>query len=88
MDIQWTDVDPDTGVKRFVTAERFARDWKFFVRFRRRENWQPIEPTKLMWEVLLDGMERRLSRREGIEEFDINVVKKILVSWKETPSAK
>lgn len=88
MDIQWTDEDPDTGDKRFVSAERFAREWKFFIRFRRRENWQPIQPTKLMWEELLDGMERRLSRREGIEEFEIKDVKKILANWKEAPSVK
>ena len=88
MDIQWTDEDPDTGDKRFVSAERFAREWKFFIRFRRRENWQPIHPTKLMWEELLDGMERRLSRREGIEEFEIKDVKKILANWKEVPSVK
>lgn len=88
MDIQWTDEDPDTGDKRFVSAERFAREWKFFIRYRRRENWQPIQPTKLMWEELLDGMERRLSRREGIEEFEIKDVKKILANWKEAPSVK
>jgi hypothetical protein len=37
---------------------------------------------------LLDGMERRLSRREGIEEFEIKDVKKILANWKEVPSVK
>jgi hypothetical protein len=31
-----------------------------------------------MWEIVLDGLERRYWRREGVEEKDINQVKKLL----------
>ena len=33
--IEWTDKDPETGAKRSVRAEKFARKWTFSVRFRR-----------------------------------------------------
>ena len=60
MDIQWTDSDPETGERRFVTAEKFARGWRFKTRAKRREDWQRVEtPTRDMWETLLDAMERR-----------------------------
>ena len=86
MDIQWTDTDPATGEKRFVCAEKFARSWKFKVRFKRREEWaQNTPPTKEMWETLLDAMERRYQRREGIDDADVAGVKHILAIWKEAP---
>ena len=37
VEIQWNDVDPVSGEKRFVAVERFAGKWTFKVRFRRRE---------------------------------------------------
>jgi hypothetical protein len=33
-----------------------------------------------MWETLLDGLERRYRRREGVSEEDIASVRKILAS--------
>ncbi|MFO0936913.1 MAG: hypothetical protein U0798_10410 [Gemmataceae bacterium] len=79
MDIQWTDNDPETGERRFVSAEKFARTWQFHVRFRRREDWKRIEPpTREMWETLLDAMERRYQRREGIDDADLAAVRKIV----------
>ena len=29
MEIEWTDIDPETGQKRFVRASKFAREWQF-----------------------------------------------------------
>ena len=79
MDIQWTDSDPETGERRFVSAEKFARAWQFHVRFRRREEWhQNVPPTTEMWETLLDAMERRYQRREGIDDADLAQVRKIV----------
>lgn len=72
VEIQWNDRDPASGEKRFVSVERFAGKWTFHMRFRRRENWQKVEvPSRAMWEELLDALERRLPRREGVTDADL-----------------
>ena len=79
MSIEWTDLDPETGDKRFVCAEKFARQWRFKVRFRRRTVWQPCDaPTRDMWETLLDALERRYRRREGVTDDDLAAIRKVL----------
>ncbi|QEL17004.1 hypothetical protein PX52LOC_03980 [Limnoglobus roseus] len=79
VEVQWTDTDPDTGERRFVSAEKFARKWAFKVRFKRRDNWtKHVRYTREMWETLLDGLERRYRRREGVKEEDLVEVRKIL----------
>jgi hypothetical protein len=84
-DIQWTDTDPATGERRFVAAEKFAKQWRFKVRFKRREDWsRDVAVTRAMWETLLDALERRYRRREATEE-DVAAVRKILAGWKEAP---
>jgi hypothetical protein len=80
-EVQWTDADPDTGAKRFVAADRFARVWRFRVRARRRENWEaPSRVTREMWETLLDALERRYQRREGVTDEDLQTVRAALAS--------
>jgi hypothetical protein len=87
LEIQWTDTDPDTGERRFVSVERFARQWKFHVRFKRREDWRtPSFVTREMWETLLDAIERRYQRREGVREEDLVQVRKILAEWRDAPT--
>jgi len=87
MSIEWTDTDPGTGEKRFVTVEKFARKWRFKVRFRRRTDWQPLEaPTRDMWEVLLDALERRYRRREGVSDEDLDHVRKQLAAFPPAPA--
>ncbi len=79
VEIQWNDLDPFSGEKRFVSVERFAGKWTFHVRFRRRENWQKVDhPTRVMWEELLDALERRLPRREGVTDVDLVYVREQL----------
>lgn len=79
VEVQWTDADPDTGEKRFVSVERFAGKWTFRVRARRRENWAPPDRvTREMWETLLDALERRYRRREGVTDEDLAALRKIL----------
>lgn len=81
MTIDWTDRDPETGERRFVCAEKFARRWRFQVRFRRRTDWQDCEtPSTEMWETLLDALERRYQRREGVTDEDLDAVRKILAA--------
>jgi hypothetical protein len=85
-DVQWTDTDPDTGEKRFVAVEKFARQWRFKVRFRRRENWTPARVvTREMWETLLDALERRYQRREGVSDDDLRSVRAVLAELREPP---
>ena len=79
MDIKWTDADPETGEKRYLKAERFAGFWKFHYRSERRGIWTRLHPPTIeMWEVVLDALERRYRRREGVSEEDVNQVKNIL----------
>ncbi len=75
VEVQWTEADPDTGDKRFVCVDRFARQWRFRVRDRRREPWAEVRPTPEMWAELLDALERRLPRKEGVTEADVAFVR-------------
>jgi hypothetical protein len=87
MDMQWTDTDPATGGRRFVSAEHFAGRWRFRYRLHRRHDWTPgLEPTREIWEVVLDGLRRRYQRREGVDESDVKQVERILAEWREPPS--
>ena len=86
MSIEWTDTDPATGEKRFVRVEKFARRWRFLVRFRRRTDWdRSVVPTREMWETLLDALERRYRRREGVTDEDLAAVRKALAAAKPDP---
>lgn len=76
VEVQWTEADADTGERRFVCADRFAHQWRFRVRGRRREPWAEVRPTPAMWAELLDALERRLPRREGVTEADVAFVRR------------
>jgi hypothetical protein len=87
VEVQWTDADPDTGARRFVSVERFAGRWEFRVRSRRRENWaRPATVTRDMWEILLEALERRYRRREGVTEADLATVRKVIAEYREPPT--
>jgi hypothetical protein len=77
--IKWTDDDPETGQRRFLCAERFAGEWRFRWKLVRRGPWnRGLEPTRAMWEYVLDGLRRRYRRREGVSDEDIDHVERIL----------
>jgi hypothetical protein len=87
MEIKWDDIDPATGRRRFVKAEQFASRWTFYCRRERRGVWEKwAEPSRQMWEDLLEALERRVQRREGVEESDVAEVRKIIEEWREPPS--
>lgn len=87
MNVEWTDLDPQTGQKRFVCASKFARKWSFRVRFKRRTDWSPApQVTREMWETLLDSLERRYRRREGVSDEDLEAVRRILADYRDPPS--
>ena len=79
MEIKWHDIDPETGQRRFLCADRFANIWRFRWKLVRRGNWNKgLTPTVAMWEHVLDAMERRYRRREGVSEADLKQVTNIL----------
>jgi hypothetical protein len=79
MQIKWTDHDPETGERRFLCADRFAGQWRFRWKLQRRGPWNcGLEPTRLMWEIVLDNLQRRYRRREGVSDEDIEQVERIL----------
>src|SRR5712691_1721255 len=81
LEIKWTDTDPATGQRRYLCAERFARVWRFRWKLQRRGEWTRwLEPTRAMWEHVLDSLQRRYRRREGVEEEDIEQVEQILAA--------
>ncbi len=89
MEIEWTDEDPVTGAKRYVQAEKFARKWTFRVRFRRRTDWEAApQVTREMWETLLDALERRYPRREGVTEEDLKQVRAVIATLPEDDEDK
>jgi hypothetical protein len=87
IEIKWTDEDPESGARRFLCAERFARVWTFKWKLQRRGEWtRGLQPTRAMWEHVLDSLQRRYRRREGVTEEDIKEVEKILRDFRDPPS--
>jgi hypothetical protein len=84
MQIKWTDADPETGQRRFLCAEKFAGEWTFRWKWQRRGEWtRDLEPTRAMWEHVLDSLKRRYRRREGVSDEDVEQVERILAQWHE-----
>jgi hypothetical protein len=87
--IKWTDEDPETGQRRFLSADKFAGEWSFKWKLQRRGDWtKGLVPTRAMWEHVLDSLKRRYQRREGVSEEDIIQVERVLKNWKGPPSAE
>ena len=83
MEIKWHDIDPETEKKRYLCAERFAGVWSFRWKLMRRGDWtRGLEPTLAMWEHVLDSLQRRYRRREGVSEADIVQVERIVAKIK------
>ncbi len=79
MEIKWTDVDPETGQRRFVCAERFAREWRFKWKLQRRGEWTlGLTATRAIWDNVLDALKRRYRRREGVDDADVEQVERII----------
>lgn len=83
IEIKWTDTDPATGQRRFLCAQRFAGEWSFRWKLQRRGEWnRGLTPTKEMWEHVLDSLQRRYRRREGVSDADLAQVERILKNWR------
>jgi hypothetical protein len=80
IEIKWTDVDPRGGGRRYLCAEKFAGEWLFKWKLGRHGvAWtKGLEPTREMWDHVLDSLKRRYVRREGVSEEDIVQVERII----------
>jgi hypothetical protein len=84
MEIKWTDSDPESGQRRFLCADRFGGVWRFRWKLQRRGEWnRGLSPTRAMWEHVLDSLQRRYRRREGVSDEDVEQVERILKEWRE-----
>jgi hypothetical protein len=84
VEIKWTDVDPQTGQRRFLCCERFAGQWWFKWKLQRRGDWtRGLEPTLPMWEHVLDSLQRRYRRREGVSDDDVDQVGRIVADLRQ-----
>lgn len=62
-EISWKRVTED-GEKIQVYAQRVGREWRFFVRAKRFDVWQPVsDPPLEDWLELLDAVQRLITRR-------------------------
>lgn len=62
-----------------MCAERFAGVRRFKWKTTRRGEWtRGLEPTRAMWEHVLDGLERRYWRRDGVELPDVKQARNLL----------
>jgi hypothetical protein len=79
VEIKWTDTDPETGLRRYLCADRFAGEWSFRWKLQRRGPWnRGLHPTLEMWELVLDALKRRYRRREGVSDEDVEQVEHIV----------
>ena len=64
-EISWKRVTDD-GEKLQVYAQHIGREWKFFHREKRFDQWRPVpEPPLEDWMELLDAIERLVTRRRS-----------------------
>jgi len=78
MEVKWHEIDPATEEHRYYEAEMFAGEWKFRRKTGRRGEWRRIKnPTRAMWEEVLEYLQRAYVRRLATPE-QIRAVKKIL----------
>jgi hypothetical protein len=62
-EISWRRVNQD-GIRLQVYARHVGREWRFFARQRRYDQWQALaEPPLQDWLALLDAVRRRINRR-------------------------
>jgi hypothetical protein len=73
------------GVSLQVYAQHVGREWRFFARERRYDQWQPIEDPPLEdWLELLDSVQRRINRRLLRPEEEARIKKKIRERFPDT----
>ncbi len=83
-EISWKRVT-DEGVTMQVYVQHVGREWLFFARERRFDQWQAIKNPPLEdWFELLDAVQRRINRRLLRPEEEGRVKKSIRERFPET----
>ena len=83
-EVSWKRVTED-GEKIQVYAQRVSRDWRFFTRPRRFDQWQAIpEPPLEDWLLLLDAVQRMVVRRRLMPDDADRLRRRILERFPET----
>ena len=68
----------DEGIKIQVYARHVGRDWLFFTREKRYDQWQEVpQPPLVDWLELLDAVQRLINRRRLRPEEEERVKKSI-----------
>jgi hypothetical protein len=76
-EISWRRVTDD-GVKLQIYAQRVSREWIFFQREKRFDQWQPIaEPPLEDWLELLDVVQRLITRHRLQPEHEKHLRRRI-----------
>jgi hypothetical protein len=76
-EISWRRATED-GTPLQVYVQHVGRDWRFFAREKRYDQWQPVEEPPLEdWLELLDAVQRRINRRLLRPEEEARVKKSI-----------
>ena len=72
-EISWRRITAD-GIRLQVYAHHVGRDWRFFAREQRYEQWQTLaDPPLEDWLELLDAVQRRINRRLLRPEEEVRV---------------
>jgi hypothetical protein len=76
-EVSWKRVTED-GANLQVYAQHFGREWIFYAREKRYDQWQEVpEPPLEDWLELLDAVRRRINRRRLRPEEEARVIKTI-----------
>ncbi|HTX20727.1 MAG TPA: hypothetical protein VMD27_02540 [Candidatus Aquilonibacter sp.] len=76
-EISWKRETGDGG-KLQVYVQRVSREWKFFHRAKRFDQWQPVpEPPLEDWLELLDAVQRLITRRRYQPDDEVRLRRQI-----------
>lgn len=85
-EISWRRTTED-GEKVQVYAQHIGDRWKFFIREKRYDPWQPMKNPPLEdWLELLDSVQRRITRRLQRPEEEARLkktIRELFPEWKE-----
>ena len=83
-EISWKRVTEDGG-KLQVYVQRVKREWKFFHRAKRFDNWEPVAAPPLEdWLELLDAVQRLVTRRRYQPDDELLLRRRIRERFPET----
>jgi len=84
-EISWKRKTPE-GEKVQVYAHLVGGEWRFYMRSRRYERWEPVEEPPLEdWLALLDAIRRMIPRRRYHPEDEARLRQRIRERFPEAP---